>query len=211
MQVDLINDFIRLKYLSTPTIINAFKNIDRKDFLPEEKVELAQLNEPISIGFGQTISQPLTVAIMFELLGPKAGEKILDVGSGSGWTVAMLSYIAGEGGKVYGLEIIPELVQFAKDNISKYNYIKKGIAEIYNSSGYKGLPLYAPYDKIIVAAAAKDIPEELLKQLKIGGSLVIPVGKHFSSQDLVLIEKQDKDKYNEKRIPGFIFVPLIKN
>lgn len=210
MQVDLINDLIKTDYLKTPTIIDAFKKIDRKDFLPIDKKELAQINEPLPIGFGQTISQPLTVAFMFELLQPKRSEKILDIGSGSGWTAALLSEIVGEGGQVLSLELIPELAEFAKDNISKYNFIEKGIAKIYNQDGYKGLPEESPFDKIIVAAAAEKIPENLLKQLRVGGRLVIPIGEKFQSQDMVVIDKINKDRYKEQKYPGFIFVPLVK-
>lgn len=212
----LINNLIQSNYLKTPGIINAFKKIKRQDFLQTGDESEAELNEPLSIGFGQTISQPLTVAFMLELLQPKTGDKILDVGSGSGWTCALLAEIVslpaqtGVQGKVYGIERIKELKEFAEKNVEKYNFIKKGIVQIFCSDGYLGLPNFSPFDKIVVAAAAAEIPKELLKQLKVGGRLVMPVGRQYESQDMVVINKVGQDDYREKRFPGFVFVPLVK-
>src|SRR3990170_6021596 len=132
-KADLIQELIETGYLKTPRIIDAFQNIDRVDFVPEPFKGEAYENYPLSIGFGQTISQPLTVAFMLELLQPKEGEKILDVGAGSGWLSALLAYIVGNplrqpangGGKIIGIERIPELKEMAEKNISKYNYIEK--------------------------------------------------------------------------------------
>ncbi|MDP3043428.1 MAG: protein-L-isoaspartate O-methyltransferase [bacterium] len=206
----LIDDLIQSKYLKTPEIINAFKKIKRRDFLLPGDEDKAEINAPLSIGCGQTISQPLTVAFMFELLRPKKGDKILDAGSGSGWTTAMLSEIVGEQGRVYGIERVKELKDFGEKNVMKYNFIGKGIARIICGDGYQGLPEYAPYDKIIAAAAAEEVPEKLLKQLKTGGRLVMPIGRQYESQDIVAVDKIGENKYNKERYPGFIFVPLIK-
>lgn len=208
--MSLINDLIKDGYLKTPEIIDAFKKIKREDFLLPGEENGAEINAPISIGHGQTISQPLTVAFMLEALQPKKGDKIFDIGSGSGWTVALLSQIVGERGKVYGIERIEELKEFAENNVLKYDFIKKGIAVIIQGDGYKGLPEYAPFDKISVAAAAEEVPPALLKQLKVGGRLVIPIGRQYESQDIVVIDKIGKDKFKEKRYHGFVFVPLIK-
>jgi len=208
--MSLINQLIDQGYLKTEAIINAFKKVKRSDFVKPEDKEYFEVNAPLSIGYGQTISQPLTVAFMIELLEPKPGEKILDVGSGSGWTAAILSEIVGLTGKVYGVERIIDLANFAKTNIAKYNFIKKGVAQIFCSDGYQGLPDFAPFDKIIVAAAAEAVPEKLLEQLKIGGKIVIPIGQQYESQDIVVIEKVSSNKFKEKKYPGFIFVPLVK-
>ncbi len=207
---NLIDELIQSDYLKSPEIINAFKKIKREDFLLPGDEDKADINAPLSIGHSQTISQPLTVAFMLELLQAKKGDKVLDVGSGSGWTAALLAEIIGEKGKVYGLERIEELKEFAEKNIKKYNFISKGIAQIFCSDGYKGLPKFAPFDKIIVAAAAEKIPKELLKQLKVGGRMVLPVGRQYESQDIVVIDKVGENKFKEKRFPGFVFVPLIK-
>ena len=206
----LVDDLIEIGYLKTPAIIEAFRKIKRRDFLVSGSEEKAEINAPVSIGFGQTISQPATVAFMFELLEPKPGEKILDVGSGSGWTCGLLAQIVGEEGKVYGIERIKELKKMAEENISKYDFIKNGIVQIFCSDGSKGLPDLAPFDKIIVAAATEEIPGALMKQLKIGGRLVIPVGKQFESQDMVVIERIGENEFKKKIFPGFIFVPLVR-
>ncbi len=209
--MSLINQLIDQGYLKTEAIINAFSKVRRVDFVRPEDKEYVEVNAPLSIGYGQTISQPLTVAFMIELLEPKPGEKILDVGSGSGWTVALLAEIVGLKGKVYGIEKIRHLKDFAVKNIDQYNYINQGIVQIFCSDGYQGLPDFAPFDKIIVAAAAEAVPEKLLVQLKIGGKIVIPIGKQYESQDIVAIDKISQNEFKEKRYPGFIFVPLVKN
>lgn len=200
----LINNLIDHGYLKAPEIINAFRKINRADFVPEELKAEAQMNAPLPIGYGQTISQPLTVAFMLELLEPKEGDKILDVGSGSGWQSSLLAYLVGNGGGVIAIERIPELSEFGKDNSKKYNF--KNLKFVVGD-GSKGYEKEAPYDKIIVAAAAFDkIPEELKKQLKIGGRMVIPV-----ENSIWLITKKDNNKYEEKEFPGFVFVPLVEN
>lgn len=204
--VNLIKQLISGGYLKTPKIIEAFKKIKRDDFLLPEFKEEAEANYPLPIGYGQTISQPLTVAFMLELLQPKKSDKILDIGSGSGWTTALLAYIVGDG-KIIAIDIIPELVEFGRNNVAKYNFVEKGVVEFICGDGSKGLPKEAPFDKIHVAAAAAKIPEALLNQLKIGGRLVIPVG--IESQDMVLIEKIGEKKYKEQKFPGFLFVPLV--
>jgi len=225
----LTNQLIEQKYLKSPLIINAFKKIKRADFVPDEIIRekgedfVAQYNAPLSIGYGQTISQPLTVAFMLELLQPKKGDKILDIGSGSGWQTAMLAYcVQGQSlddspfnkdchqrtvpsdpeGFVYAIERIPELKEFGQNNVEKYNF--KNI-EFICGDGSKGLPDKAPFDKIIVAASvAEEIPQSWKDQLKIKGRLVTPV-----KGSIWLMIKKEKDKFEEKEYPGFVFVPLI--
>ncbi|MCX6796315.1 MAG: protein-L-isoaspartate O-methyltransferase [Candidatus Falkowbacteria bacterium] len=210
MQGHLIDDLIQQGFLKTPNIIKAFKKIKRTDFVLTEDYLRADEDAPLEIGYGQTISQPLTVAFMLELLEPQPGEKILDVGSGSGWTVALLAEIVGLKGKVFGLEIIPELAEYATTNVAKYNFIEEGRVKIICHNAYQGLPNEAPFDKIIVAAAAVSLPKELLNELKIGGHLVIPIGREMNMQEIVAIDKISLEQYRERRFPGFIFVPLVK-
>lgn len=209
--MSLINNLINEDYLKTPAIISAFKKIKRLDFIWPEEAGLAEVDAPISIGYGQTISQPATVAFMLEKLRPGKGEKILDVGAGSGWTTALLAQVVGDAGKIYGLERIRELADFAVGNLGKYNFIKKGIVQIFCTDGYKGLPEFAPFDRILVSAAAEELPAELLQQLKVGGRLVLPIGQAGRTQAVAVIEKQADGKFKKIEYPGFIFVPLIKD
>jgi protein-L-isoaspartate(D-aspartate) O-methyltransferase len=201
----LINELILEGYLKTPRIIDAFKKIDRADFLPEKFKSEAYFDEPLPIGYGQTISQPLTVAFMLELLKPEAGQKILDVGSGSGWQTALLAEITGDRGKVFGIEIIPELAEFGRINVAKYNFIKKGAAEIFCTDGTKGLAAEAPFDRIIAGAMAEIIPKAFRDQLKIGGRLVAPQGG-----SVWLIVKKSESEFEQYEYPGFAFVPLVE-
>lgn len=203
----LIEQLIKEGYLKTPHIIEAFRKIKRQDFVMEKAKEEAEANYPLEIGFGQTISQPLTVAFMIELCQPKKGDRVLDIGSGSGWTTALFAEIVGPEGKVYGVERISELKDFGENNAKKYDFVSSGRAVFVCADGSKGLADYAPYNVIHVGAAAAKIPKELLGQLVIGGRLVIPEGT--ASQEMVLIEKVGPNEYKEQRFPGFIFVPLI--
>ena len=121
-QVDLVHKLLDEGVLKTPRIIAAFKKIDRADFVVDEYKGEAYGDYPLPIGYGQTISQPSTVALMLELLQPAEGDKVLDVGSGSGWTTALLAQIVGPKGKIFGLELVPELVKFGRENIARYNF-----------------------------------------------------------------------------------------
>lgn len=206
----LLDNLISDDYLKTPEIIAAFSAIDRADFVPEEEKTRAYANHALPIGFGQTISQPATVAIMIELLAPKTGGNILEVGSGSGWQTAILAKIAGESGKVFGIERIKELFEYGKANIEKYDFIKKGIVGLYRQDGTLGLPEAAKeaggFDGIIAAAAGEKIPDAWKEQLKIGGRLVLPV-----KNSVWLIVKKSEKEFTEKEFPGFAFVPLISD
>lgn len=201
----LIQDLIDEGHLKSTKVIKAFKKINRRDFLLPEHLEHAAENRAIPINFGQTNSQPLTVAIMLELLKVKDGDKVLDIGYGSGWQTALLAEMTGPAGKVVAIERIPELCRFGEKNVKKYNL--KNITFVC-ADGTKGYNKEEPYDKIIVAAAAEiGIPDVFLNQLKVGGRLVIPIGKY--EQDMVVVEKISKNDFKEHRIPGFQFVPLV--
>ncbi len=188
--------------LRTESIINAFKEIDRKDFVREEFLSFAYEDGPLPIGGEQTISQPFTIAFMLELLKPQEGEHVLDVGSGSGYTTVLLSRLVGSVGKVVGVEIIPELVAFGRNNLSKYNFTN---AEIRQAGDTLGIPKEAPYDKILVSASAEKIPEALVGQLKIGGVMVASIGN-----DIWKIEKEANGNLEIEKHHGFAFVPLVE-
>lgn len=201
----MIDSLIKDGWLKTPRIIEAFRKINRADFVSEETKDLAELNEALPISCGQTISQPLTVAFMMEQLQPEPGQKILDIGSGSGWTTALLAEIVGETGKVIAIEIIPELVEFGKKNVAKYNFIDKGIAKFICSDGSKGYEKEAPFDRILASAAVQgEIPEVWKSQLKVGGRIVAPV-----RNSIWLLIKKSEDEFEKIEYPGFAFVPLI--
>ncbi len=246
-----INEFIKQGVLKTPAIIEAFKKIDRADFVPRELKGEAYINEPLPIGEWQTISQPYTVAFMIELLQPELGNKIFEIGFGSGWQTALLAHIVSqesqisptesrvldkvgtnlksspyggspEGrqnlGRVYAVERISELFRFGRKNIAKYNFIKKGIVKTIGGDATLGLKRHAPFDKIIAAASAEELPKKWLKELKIGGRLVAPIKNsiwlYIKKSSPAKISKENlggQAEFEKKEFPGFVFVPLISD
>ncbi len=201
----LISSLIKDGHLKTPRLIEAFRIIDRKKFVPQELSKDAYVNAPLPIGFGQTISQPLTVAFMLELLQPESGEKILDIGAGSGWQAALLAQLVGGNGKVIAIERIAELKAMAEVNLNKFNFIEKGTLGIILGDGSKGYTDEAPYDGIMAAATADKIPNEWKIQLKIGGRIVAPIGS-----SIVVVDKISADRFETQEYFGFSFVPLIR-
>lgn len=200
----LVNKLINKGYLKTDLIIDAFSEIGRIEFVPKELEKEAEADIPLPIGFGQTISQPLTVAFMFELLDPQRGHNVLDIGSGSGWTASLFSYIVGKNGKVTAVERIPELCEWGKGNADKYKFVSEGIAEFHVADGNFGFAENSPYDRILVSAMANEIPQALKDQLKVGGKMVIPV-----NNDIWYLEKKSEDEFYKEEYPGFSFVPLV--
>ena len=201
---NLIKELISSGYLKTPRLIEAFEKIDRKDFVPEEIKNEAYINSALLIGHGQTISQPLTVAFMLELLQPEEGNRIMEIGSGSGWQTALLASVVGDKGRVLAVELIPELCIFGKKNVSKYDFVKSGIVKFFCFNAVKGLPEEAPFDRIISAASAEEVPKAWKEQLKIGGRMVLPI------KDAVhLLIKKGENEFEEQVFPGFVFVPFI--
>ena len=227
----LLDTLVQGGYLKTDTIIEAFRAIDRKEFVPQEYQADAYVNTPLPIGYEQTISQPLVVAFMLELLAPKPGEKILEIGSGSGWQTGIMAQIVSalplrgtherkESGTllrqskknlrkmplVVGIERIPELTERAKNNLRKYNFLEKRIVELFTGDGTKGWEKEAPYDKIMAgASAAGAIPEAWKAQIKIGGRIVAPV-----AQSIIVLDKIGSNEFSKKEYFGFDFVPLIE-
>jgi protein-L-isoaspartate(D-aspartate) O-methyltransferase len=197
---ELTNYLIDAGVLHTPNLIQAFKKIDRKDFLPAEVSENAYVDEPLPIGYGQTNSQPYTVVLMLELLNPKIGDSVLDIGAGSGWTTALLAEAVGQSGKVLGLELVAELVDLGRANLKKL--------QLKNAKIRKSLPgtLGKPntyFDRILVSAAAESLPEVLVKQLKVGGILVVRV-----QNTLVKLRRVSRNRMETEKYAGFVFVAL---
>jgi protein-L-isoaspartate(D-aspartate) O-methyltransferase len=179
-------------------IIRAFEKIKREEFIPEEEQKYAYEDIALPIGYMQTISQPYTIAFMLDLLELKDGQKILEVGSGSGYVLALISQIS-KNGKIFGVERIKELAENSRKKLEKYKNIK-----IIHGSGFRGLKEEAPFDRILVSASARSIPEALIRQLKYNGILVIPV------RNSILKIKKTKKGSKIDEFPGFVFVPLIE-
>jgi protein-L-isoaspartate(D-aspartate) O-methyltransferase len=192
--------------VTNPAILEAFKSIRREDFVPPDVKPLASLDEALCIGYNQTISQPLTVGFMLELLESKQGNRILDIGAGSGWTCALLSHIVGKEGRVVGLEIIPELAELGKKNVAKYSFIEKGIAKYICQDATNGYPPEAPYDGILVSASLskKELPRAWREQLKVEGRVVVPI-----QESIWVFTKKSETEFKEQEYPGFAFVPFI--
>lgn len=202
-KIRLIERLKRYGYIRSKEVEDAMLSVKREDFVPPSVRRYAYDDTPLEIGFGQTISAPHMVAMMCEELELKKGLKILEIGAGSGYHAAVISRIIGKEGKVYSIERIAELAEFARKNLEKAG-IKN--VEVIEGDGSLGLPEYAPYDRILVTCSAPDIPEPLVEQLKEDGIILIPVGRTFS----VLIKGIKKGKRLErKEICGCAFVPLI--
>lgn len=195
----LVNYLIFTEKLYSKNIINAFYEINRSDFVTADAKEFAFNDMPLSIGYSQTISQPQVVAFMLELLDVKVGQNVLDIGSGSGYTTALLSKIAGSSGFVTGLERLAELVEFGCSNLNKYDIKNVKIIQADECLGIKE----KTFDRILVSAAASTIPDELINQLKNKGKLVIPI-----NNSIFLIEKRENNLIKSE-YKGFVFVPLI--
>ncbi|HLC62553.1 MAG TPA: protein-L-isoaspartate(D-aspartate) O-methyltransferase [Candidatus Nanoarchaeia archaeon] len=183
-------------------VIEAFKKVPREAFLKDRK-EGAYGDYPLPIEGGQTISQPTTVMIMTEALELKKGHKVLEIGSGSGYQAAIISKIIGNGGKLISTEIIPELAEFARNNIRK---LKIKNIEIIKRDGSKGYAKAAPYDRIIVTAASPEIPRPLIRQLKENGIIIAPVGNLVEQMMIKGIKKGSR--LIKEEIGQFMFVPL---
>jgi protein-L-isoaspartate(D-aspartate) O-methyltransferase len=199
----LIEHIKGIGYLKSKKIEDALRSVKREDFVPDAMKYLAYRDTPLYIGSNQTISQPSTVVAMTESLDVKEGQKILEIGTGSGWQAAILGKLVGEKGMVYSIEIIKELVDFANENLEKVG-IKN--VKVLKGDGSMGLKKYAPYDRIVVTAGSPEIPKEMIKQLKTNGILVVPVGNMYL-QKMYIIKKLKKG-IEKKSIGSFMFVPL---
>jgi protein-L-isoaspartate(D-aspartate) O-methyltransferase len=197
-------------YLRSREVIRAMKIVPREEFLPESLRQRAYVDTPLSIGYGQTISALHMVAMMADALNLETGQIILEVGCGSGYHAAVIAEVVapqsgGRQGHVYSIEIIPELVHFARENLRRAGYAEQITAIL--GDGSLGYVDQAPYDRIWVAAASPDIPRPLIKQLKEGGILIIPVGNLYLFQELLRVRKAGESIIRES-LGGVAFVPL---
>lgn len=202
----LVSYLIEKGHLKNISVIQAFLEINRQIFISSKYHSYVNKNVVIPIGFGQTNSQPSTVAFMLELLDINSGHKILDIGSGSGWTTSLLSYLVGEEGKIIAVEIIEELKELGEKNAEKFNFVSNGRASFFKSDGNNGWRKGAPYDRILVSAEAKNIPVTLLDQMKINAKMVIPI-----NNSIWLIEKKTDTIFSKQEFKNFLFVPLVEN
>ncbi len=184
--------------------LEAFEEVDRALFVPESIRELAYQDTPLPLLRGKTISQPTTVMIMTNLLELEPGERVFEVGTGSGYQAAIIAKIVGEKGKVITTEIIPELVGFAKQNLKRAGIRN---VEVHELDGSKGMIREAPFDKIIITAACKEFPKPLIEQLKAGGIIVAPVGNR-EEQEMVRGVKQKDGKLSLEFLGPFVFTPM---
>ena len=187
----------------SPAVRKALAKVERHRLVPPGEVSRAYRNHPLPIGSGQTISQPYIVALSTDLLGAKPGDVVLEVGTGSGYQAAVLAEIVAS---VYSIEIVPALGNEARKRLAELGY---GNIEVRIGDGYAGWPDKAPFDGILVTAAAPRVPQALVDQLKPGGRLVIPVGGSGETQYLKLLTKRADGGVDEKRVLPVRFVPLV--
>ena len=196
----MVDYLVDIGALRSDNIIEAFRSVDRADFVADSNALNVCEDHPLGIGYSQTISQPRTDAMMMEMLSPKEGQKILDIGSGSGWTTALLAHIVGDRGSVIGVERVDELVKFGSSNLKKYGFKNAKIIQAQDELGIEG----EKFDRILASAAAAEFPHELAKQLNVGGKIVIPVEN--SIYEMIKNKNGELDGVEHY---GFSFVPLI--
>ena len=200
---DMVEHQIAARSIRSAAVLGALRKVPREEFLPERLREFAYEDSPLPIAAGQTISQPYIVALMTEALDLKGGEKVLEIGTGSGYAAAVLAEIAAD---VYTVERISELAEKATSTLKALGY---GNVHVVHGDGTLGWSAAAPYDAIIVAAGGPEVPESLKQQLKVGGRLVIPVGTDPRAQELVRVTRISNDKFESEDIADVRFVPLV--
>ncbi|MBC8236416.1 protein-L-isoaspartate(D-aspartate) O-methyltransferase [bacterium] len=203
-RLKMVEQQIKNRGTNSKNVLKAMRTVPRHEFVPQNLIYQAYADHPVPIGYNQTISQPYIVAYMTELLNVQENDKVLEVGTGSGYQAAVLAEIVDQ---VYTIEIIPELGEQAKERLKRLEY--KNI-EVKIEDGYNGWTEYEPYDAIIVTAAAEHIPPPLVKQLKPGGKMCIPVGSPFFVQDLTIVEKKKDGKIVTRKVLPVRFVPLVR-
>lgn len=185
-------------------VLEAMLRVPRHRFVRDDLQKVAYIDTPLDIGLDQTISAPHMVAVMCDLLELSEGQKVLEIGAGSGYNAAVMAELVGKSGHVYTVERLESLVNFARENLRKAGYEN---VTVLHEDGSIGCQKYAPYDRISVTCAAPEVPKPLIEQLKPGGIMAIPVGDYF--QELILVKKDERGKVTKKTKGGVVFVPLI--
>lgn len=199
----MVDRQLRRRGIREPEILDAFRAVPREAFISEEYAHLAYGDHPLPIEAGQTISQPYIVALMIEAAEIKRGDKVLEVGSGSGYAAAVISRIAS---RVIGIERQHDLVEVSRERVAQLGYDN---VEIVEGDGTKGVPQEAPFDAILAAASGSHVPKALLEQLSLGGRLVMPVGQPGWVQKLVKVTKREDGSLQQSDLGEVRFVPLI--
>ena len=202
-RLDMVERQIRQRGVTDPRVLEVMRSVPRERFVPEDAVSRAYEDSPLSIGSGQTISQPYIVAYMTEALAVQPGHRVLEIGTGSGYQAAVLGRLARE---VYTIEIVPALAQRASAVLKELGYSNVFVRE---GDGYAGWPEQAPFDRIMVTAAPDEIPQPLIDQLAPGGRLVIPVGSQGETQWMTIVEKTPAGVVERRTIP-VQFVPFTR-
>jgi len=209
----LINSLVKLGVLHSPKIIKVMLNLPRSKFLPADQQSYSDKDTPLPIGFGQIISAPNIVAMINEALHLEVGHKVLEIGAGSGWHAATMAELVAskdvprsEWGHVYTVEIIQVLAEAARKNIMNTGYGDR--VTIVNADGSNGYPEKAPFDRIVVTAAAREVPQPLLNQLKDKGIVMIPIGDLALFQKLVMLTRDDDGNIRQENLGEVAFVPL---
>ncbi len=195
-------DELRKKGITDEEVLRAVNKVPRHDFMDPAFLNHAYIDKAFPISSGQTISQPYTVAVQSSLLQIKKRDKILEIGTGSGYQAAILAEM---GAKVYTIERFRELYLKAQRTLTSLGYS----ADFFFGDGYEGKPQYGPFDGIIITAATREVPEKLLRQLKVGGRLVVPLGDNIS-QVMTLVIRSEEDKFDYSSHGSFVFVPMLK-
>jgi len=199
----MVKEQIENRGIKNQSTLDAMKKVPRHKFVTLDMIDRAYNDGPLPIGYGQTISQPYIVAYMTEAIDPKPGQKVLEIGTGSGYQAAVLAEIVDS---VYTIEIITELYKSSEKRLSELGY-KNVLCR--NADGYYGWKKFAPFDAIIVTAAAEHIPPPLIEQLKDGGKMIIPVGSQFLNQSLILVERNGEEITTTSLLP-VRFVPFTR-
>lgn len=202
LRKNLVED-LRNKGITDENVLNAINNVPRHVFLDSSFLEFAYQDKAFPIGSGQTISQPFTVAFQTSLLKITKGVKVLEIGTGSGYQACVLAEM---GAKVFSIERQRKLYMKTKDFLAEFRYNIK----TFLGDGNKGLPTYGPFDRIIITAAAPEIPQNLIDQLKVGGMMVIPLSENENCQTMLRLTKQEDGSMKRETYGDFRFVPMLK-
>ena len=198
----LVQEHIENRGIRNPDVLRVIRMVPRHEFVPPAMREFAYEDRPLSIGYGATISQPYIVAAMSELLEPRPHDKILEIGTGSGYQAAVLAHLVRD---VFTIEIVPELARSSAETLRRLGYKNVMVRQ---GDGYKGWPEHAPFDGIILTAAPPEIPQALIDQLKRGGTLVAPVGGSME-QYLIVLEKGMDGRIRRRTVFPVMFVPMV--